>query len=296
MIHETHMYRRLVLATGMATLIVMSACSVEHPASGRSAEQEDTESETLEEVFEDPVEKTDEVQDMIEPETTESVSEPERSDPGTELLVTTEWLAAHAQDEGLRIVDTRKAAEYQAGHLPGAVSIPRSATFDPQKQSTVGQPAAIADLFGSRGIDESVHVVLYDEGKSTAAARVFWTLELYGHPHVSVLDGGLVKWQAEGRELTGAEPTVTPTTFIPRPTDLTATLDHVLEGIDEDATIALDTRSDDEWNDGRVPGAVHIEWTNNFTEGEIPVYKSLEELTALYEGAGITKDHRVHTY
>ncbi|MEE8469493.1 MAG: rhodanese-like domain-containing protein, partial [Planctomycetota bacterium] len=92
------------------------------------------------------------------------------------------------------------------------------------------------------------------------------------------------------------EPPVTPTTFQVRPGDLTATLDHVLAGLDETETIALDTRSDREWDSGRVPGAVHIEWTENFTEGDVPVYKSVEELTALYEGAGVTKDHRIHTY
>jgi thiosulfate/3-mercaptopyruvate sulfurtransferase len=231
---------------------------------------------------------------MTEPEAEEP--EPEVSTPSHELLVTTEWLAAHGQDTGVLIIDTREAVDYAGGHLPGAVNVARSATFDPLNSGDLGKPGTITELFGAAGIDESVHVVLYDEGRSTSAARVFWTLEQYGHATVSVLDGGLVKWQAEGRELTQDEPTITPTIFVAMPGDLTATMDHVLEGIDEDMTCALDTRSDREWESGRVPGAVHIEWTDNFTEGEVPVFKSVEELTALYEGAGLTKDHRIHSY
>ena len=81
------------------------------------------------------------------------------------------------------------------------VVVPRSVTFDADAElRVVGQPEPIAELFGHQGIDENVHVVVYDEGVSTAAARVFWTLEYYGHPRVSVLNGGFAKWQAESRE------------------------------------------------------------------------------------------------
>ena len=300
MIQKTHIFHRPVLIASLTALVVMAGCgdgesTPEASAAGQTPEP-DVVQEIAQEVAEEPAAEIAEVQDMTEPETAEPIDEPESNDPGPSLLVTTGWLAAHAQDAGIRILDTREAIDYAGGHLPGAVNIARSATFDPQSPGNLGKPGMITELFGAAGIDESVHVVLYDEGKSTSAARVFWTLEQYGHPKVSVLDGGLVKWQAEGRELTQAEPTITPTIFVSRPGDLTATLDHVLEGVDEAMTIALDTRSDREWNEGRVPGAVHIEWTDNFTEGEVPVFRSVQELTALYEGAGVTKDHRVHTY
>ena len=292
MIQKTQLFRRLSLSASIAALAVMAGCADELS----SAEVEDTDQASTPEIPEEIPEEIAEVEDMTTPEAEEPAAEPAVNVPSPGLLVTTEWLAAHGQDAGLLIVDAREAADYTGGHLPGAVNIARSATFDPRSPGNLGKPGTITELFGAAGIDESVLVVLYDEGKSTSAARIFWTLEQYGHAAVSVLDGGLVKWQAEGRELTQDAPTTTPTIFVARPGDLTATMDHVLEGIDEDMTCALDTRSDREWENGRVPGAVHLEWTNNFTEGEVPVYKSVEVLTALYEGAGVTKDHRIHSY
>ncbi len=308
MIQKTHMVRRLSLAAALATLVVLAGCADQEATAAVNAEGPAPATETAEEIAEAPpaeirkefpeeiIEEIEEAQNMTEPETAEPISEPKAGDPRPGLLVTTEWLVAHGQDAGILIVDAREAPDYAGGHLPGAVNIARSATFDPQSSGNLGKPGAITELFGSMGIDESVHVVLYDQGQSTSAARIFWTLEQYGHAGVSVLDGGIVKWQAEGRELTEEVPTVATVTFSARPGDLTATMDHVLEGLDDDMTIALDTRSDREWDSGRVPGAVHIEWTENFTEGDVPVYKSVEELTALYEGAGVTKDHRIHTY
>ena len=112
-----------------------------------------------------------------------------------ELIVETEWLAEHGADDVV-IVDARSVDDYRAGHIPGALNIPRSTTFDPDAElRVVAPPEQIAELFGRQGIDENVHVVVYDEGVSTAAARVFWTLEYYSHPWVSVLNGGFAKWQ-----------------------------------------------------------------------------------------------------
>lgn len=288
MTQMTHMFQRLVLAASTAALALLTGCADEEVTSETIPEGQAPQYKTTEEI--------EEVLDMTEPEAEVPAPQPEASDPGPGLLLTTEWLATHGRDAGILIVDARDVTDYAGGHLPGAVNIPRSATFDPRNPGNLGKPGTITELFGSMGIDESVHVVLYDEGQSVSAARVFWTLEQYGHAGVSVLDGGIVKWQAEGRELSQEVPTVTTVTFIARPGDLTATMDHMLEGLDEDMTIALDTRSDREWDGGRVPGAVHIEWTQNFTEGEVPVFKSVEELTAMYEGAGVTKDHRIHSY
>lgn len=223
-----------------------------------------------------------------------------------ELLLETDWLAEHLEDASLRIVDVRSAREYGAGHVPGAVSIPRSVTFDPKGPSgTVGRPEQIAALFGSKGIDENVRVLLYDEGRSTAAARVFWTLEYYGHPNVSVLDGGFAKWQTEERAMTREEPQVRPVTFKTKPSSSKlSTKERMLGEVGKATTGMVDARSAAEYRgeavrskrSGHVPGAVHIEWTKNYTGSEVPVFKSAAELTKLYDRAGVTRDKSVHAY
>lgn len=231
---------------------------------------------------------------------------PEIGFANPQLLVGTDWLAEHLGDINLRVVDARKADEYKAGHIPGAVSIPRSATFDPEApKGMVAPKEMIEELFGSREISNETRVVLYGIGKDKDASRIFWTLEYYGHPNVSVLNGGFTKWQAEGRELTTEEPKVTPVTFTAKAdASKLSTKEQILEDIGKTGIVMLDARSPEEYRGedirtkrgGRIPGAVNVDWRENFTAGEVPVFKSAAELTQLYEAAGVTKDKLIHAY
>jgi thiosulfate/3-mercaptopyruvate sulfurtransferase len=223
-----------------------------------------------------------------------------------ELLVETDWLAEHLDDPDLRVVDARKADEYKAGHIPGAVNIPRSATFDPEApKGMVAPKEMIEEVFGSKGISNETRVVIYGIGKDKDAARIFWTLEYYGHTNVSVLNGGFKKWQAEGREVTVEEPEIAPTTFTVSPNPaLLSTKEEILEDIGKADVVMLDTRSPAEFRGedlrakrgGHIPGAVLVDWVENFTVEDVPVFKSAAELTKLYEAAGVTKDKLVHVY
>jgi thiosulfate/3-mercaptopyruvate sulfurtransferase len=223
-----------------------------------------------------------------------------------ELLVETDWLAEHLDDPDLRVVDARKADEYKAGHIPGAVNIPRSATFDPEApKGMVAPKEMIEEVFGSKGISNETRVVIYGIGKDKDAARIFWTLEYYGHTNVSVLNGGFKKWRAEGREVTVEEPEIVPATFTARPDPAKlSTKEQILEDIGKADVVMLDTRSPAEFRGedlrakrgGHIPGAVLVDWVENFTVEDVPVFKSAAELTQLYETAGVTKDKLIHAY
>ena len=136
-------------------------------------------------------------------------------DPKT--LVSTDWLAAHLDDPGLRLLDAswhmpaagRDArAEYAGSHIPGArffdidAVAEQSAVVPPMKPS--GQ--AFAQAVAALGIGDGDQVVIYDDAATRSAARAWWSFRLMGHDRVAVLDGGLAKWRAEGRPLT-ADPT-----------------------------------------------------------------------------------------
>ena len=223
-----------------------------------------------------------------------------------ELLVETGWLSQQSSSERLRIVDARSQEDYEAGHIPGAVNIPRPTTFAPSgERSRIGPPEQIAALFGAQGINETVHVVVYDEGLSTAASRVFWTLEYYGHPQASVLNGGFTKWVAESREVATEAPGVTPVIFDAiRNEAKLSTREGILKDLGVVEAVMLDSRSPEEFSGetlhsergGHIPEAVNIEWTRNFVDGDAPVFKSAAELAAMYEQEGVTRDKRVHTY
>ena len=70
----------------------------------------------------------------------------------------------------------------------------------------------------------------------------------------------------------------------------------LLGDVEEDEAVMLDARTRGEFDRGRIPAAVHIEWVDNFTQDEAPVFRSPEELRKLYAGAGVTPNKRVHAY
>ncbi len=136
-------------------------------------------------------------------------------DPRT--LVSTDWLAAHLADPDLRIIDAsyylpdegRDArAEYEAAHIPGARFFDIDEIAD--SRSALPHMAPPPEKFVSRmramGVGDGHQVVVYDGAGLFSAARVWWTFRLMGKTDVAVLNGGLPKWLAEGREVEDLPP------------------------------------------------------------------------------------------
>lgn len=138
-----------------------------------------------------------------------------KDDPKT--LVSTDWLAAHLKDPDLRVLDAswylpdagRDAkAEYEAGHIPGARFFDIDEISD--LRSALPHMAPPPEKFISRmramGVGDGHQVVVYDGAGLFSAARVWWLFRLMGKTDIAVLDGGLPKWKAEGREIEDMPP------------------------------------------------------------------------------------------
>lgn len=140
-----------------------------------------------------------------------------QDDPKT--LVSTDWLAQHLKDPDLRVLDAswylpdmaRDArAEYAEGHIPGARFFDIDEMSD--LRSDLPHMAPPVEKFISRmrsmGVGDGHQVVVYDGAGLFSAARVWWLFRLMGKTDIAVLDGGLPKWKAEGRELEDMAPIV----------------------------------------------------------------------------------------
>ncbi|WP_297340202.1 3-mercaptopyruvate sulfurtransferase [Pseudophaeobacter sp.] len=140
-----------------------------------------------------------------------------RDDPKT--LVSTEWLAAHLKDPDLRVLDgswylpqeERDAkAEYDAGHIPNARFFDIDDISD--HRSELPHMVPPVEKFMSRlrsmGVGDGHQVVVYDGAGLKSAARVWWLFRLMGQSNIAVLDGGLPKWLAEGRETEDLPPVI----------------------------------------------------------------------------------------
>ena len=136
------------------------------------------------------------------------------TDTSVPTLVETEWLATKLDDPSVRIVDAtwllpnagRKGIDdYNAGHIPGAVFWDIDAIADPDSSLPHMMPdeATFERHMKALGVSNDQHVVVYDNVSMMTAPRVWWTLRAFGHARVSLLNGGQVKWQAEGRSPDG---------------------------------------------------------------------------------------------
>ncbi len=243
----------------------------------------------------------------IDQPTDQPIDQPidQREYANPDLLVSTEWLAEHLDDPALRIVDCDFPGSYEKAHIPGAVPVEDN-YYKSGDRIHVQDAAEFERTMSDLGISDETTVVAYDSDRSHFSPRLFWALNLYGHSRVRLLDGGFAKWFEEGRPLERAARQYPAGDFTAKATGATNALrDDILAEIGNSETVFWDVRADDEYsgeNDrgtargGRIPGAVHLEWSNLVTGGDVPVFKPGDELRALLEGVGVTPDKNVVAY
>ncbi len=222
-----------------------------------------------------------------------------------ELLVTTEWLAAHRDDHAIRIVDTRKGDGYEAAHIPGAVRYPATITPYLKENGRVPGAARFAALMSALGVGDEHLVVAYDDGNNLFAARLWWALNYYGHREVRLLDGGWDLWMAEGRPVASQPPERVSASFTPRIDDSSiAEWETVQAAITNPGWSILDVRSENEWTGadpmgtkrgGHIPGAVHLEWRETIDPAS-KRFKAAPALRRIFTRLGLSPDKEVITY
>jgi thiosulfate/3-mercaptopyruvate sulfurtransferase len=217
-----------------------------------------------------------------------------------ELLLDPDALMSRLRDPNLRLVDVRPQAAYDAGHLPGAVRLDEALLrSDKDKETYLPSPEEIAAVVKSLGIGPKTHVVVYD-ADYRSAARLWYVLSVHGVGRVSLLAGGIRRWTAEKRPLsTESSGAAMGNVRVKRPGGgLFCPTTKALAP--RRSVVLLDTRSPEEFtgaerSKGHVPGAVHVDWRDNLTEGGLE-FKSQSELRVMYTAKGVTPDKEIVTY
>ncbi len=151
---------------------------------------------------------------------------------GEASLVDPRWLSERANSPDLRVVDVRWYLDparqgreaYRAGHIPGAVfmdldrdlSSPRSGSDPSRGRHPWPSEEQVSRVLGALGIGPGIEVVAYDDMSGAVASRLWYLLRAHGHDAVAVLDGGIARWQAEGRPVETAAPPLAPCVFTGR--------------------------------------------------------------------------------
>ena len=230
-----------------------------------------------------------------------------------ETLVDTQWVADHLNDPHVRIVEADEdPLLYEIGHIENAVKLDWHVDVqDPVRRDFVSK-AAFEALMSRYGITPETTVVFYGDKNNWYAAYSFWLFRMYGHRDLRIMNGGRTKWEAEGRPYVKDAPSFAATQYAAQEPDLKlrAFRHQVEDALAAKQGALVDVRSPDEFTGkllhmikypqegaqrgGHIPSAKSIPWST--AANPDGTFKSVEELTAIYGGKGVTADKPVITY
>jgi thiosulfate/3-mercaptopyruvate sulfurtransferase len=226
-------------------------------------------------------------------------------------LVTTDWLANAIGAPDLRVVDATyfpdlpgepkrdAAAEYRAGHIPGAVFLDLANLADKANPlpAMVPSPEQFAAHVGALGIGDGDRIVFYDDAPHHTAARAWWLFRYFGVETVAILDGGLRKWRDESRALASGRESPAPRQLAatPHPGRL-RTLAAMRANLMSRAEQVLDARSESRFTGaepdprpdtaaGHIPGSRNLRYSRLIAPDG--TYKPKPELAAEFKNAEI---------
>ena len=231
-----------------------------------------------------------------------------------DVLVTTDWLAAHLDDPSIRIIESDEdVLLFDTGHIPGAQKIDWHADLnDPLIRDYVAREH-FQELLRAKGIDESTTVIFYGDKNNWWAAYAFWVFRLFGFNNAKLLDGGRAKWEAEGRPMTSDVRRFPPTAYVAperHDDEIRAFMDEVRSHVAQRGKL-IDVRSPDEFTGkklhmpdypqegalrgGHIPGAKNVPWARAANpDGS---FKSATELRDIYEREqGLRREDDVIAY
>jgi len=234
-----------------------------------------------------------------------------------EALVSTEWLAAHLDDPKVSIIDgsytlpgvSPTAQEHYARrHIPGAVFFDIDAVSDHANPlpHMLPSPEEFARRVGRMGVGDGQKVVIYDIAGLGTAPRVWWMMRIFGHADVSILDGGLPKWLAEGRAVTDAVPQPPERHVTPRfDKRLVRSKAELLANLASKRELVVDARAAGRFagtaaeprpglRSGHIPGSVNLP-SDQFSDPKARTVLPAETIEQRLKAAGLGPDRPVVT-
>jgi thiosulfate/3-mercaptopyruvate sulfurtransferase len=231
-----------------------------------------------------------------------------------EAVVSTTWLARHLDDPAIRVLESDEdVLLYDMGHIPGAQKLDWHADLNDQLVRDYVGREQFQQLLRSRGIDEHTTVIFYGDKNNWWATYAFWVFQLFGFENAKLLDGGRMRWEAEGRPMTTDVPHFPATEYVAperHDTDIRAFLGDVRRHLERRGAL-VDVRSPDEYTGrklhmpeypqegamrgGHIPTARSVPWSR--AANADGTFRSADELRAIYESeAGLSPTDDVVAY
>jgi thiosulfate/3-mercaptopyruvate sulfurtransferase len=231
-----------------------------------------------------------------------------------EVLVDTQWVMDHLNDKEVRIaeVDYDPTANYNLGHVPGAVLFDWKKDINDQVTRNIFSKQTCEDLLQKAGVNNNTILVLYGDFNNWFAAFAFWAVKYYGFKDLRLMNGGRKKWLEEDRPISKDIPQYQRGSFKAMEPDksIRVYLNEVKEALDKENIAMVDVRSPKEFTGeilappeyptehaqrgGHIPGASNIPWSQAVKDDG--TFKSVEELKQIYQPKGIIPDKEIIAY
>lgn len=212
-------------------------------------------------------------------------------------LISVEALSPLLAQDSIRLIDFRKTS-LPGSYIPGAVALEHRAFMenrDGRKRMLVDQ-TKFEEAMSQAGISPEDHLVIYDEGHSLWAARLWWSLKAYGHQNVQILDGGLAAWKAAGNATKFSASTLPASHYRAQPLnpEWVANFSEIPVTSADTQTLLLDARGTKDTDRGIILDAQIIEWSE--TKNSDNTFKSIAELQQLFKAKGFNEEQKIIVY
>lgn len=223
------------------------------------------------------------------------------------LVVEPAQLAEQLGAQRLLIVDLCKPEIYASQHIPGAVHLDYAqlVTARPPVMGLLPDDARLGEVFSALGLTPDMHVVAYDDEGGAKACRLLWTLDVVGHAHSSLLNGGLRAWLAGRHPVSSAPARPTASGYqVTRSGRALADKEYILAHLQDAEVKLLDARTPGEYHGtdkraqrgGHIPGAVNMDWTEALDMQNSGRLKPDAVLRARLDALGVTPDKEIIVY
>ncbi len=228
------------------------------------------------------------------------ISQAQQEKPHPEMVVSTQWLADHASDPKLVVLQVGSPEEFREAHVPGARLLPPQKFVIPQgtELPPVDQLKA---AFEGVGISDDSRVVIYTANWGPMATRLIFTLSYVGFDNAALLDGGIERWTQEKRPVSTDAPADGPkgSLTVQAHPEIVAKIDDVKQATGGTGNVLLvDARPLRRYRQGHLSGAAPVFWENNLVDAQAlaQVLRPADDLRRMYVKAGAKPGTKLVSY
>lgn len=213
-------------------------------------------------------------------------------------VITAPELAQLVGTDTISILDARDPADYDEGHVPGAVNLHPS-TLEAEETLEQGEtianqlraPADVTAYLRAAGVDNDKPVCVYDDGGGYLAARLWWILDYLGHPRPRMLDGGLYSWTAEVDIISTLSSPIRRGGFVPSPApERRMEFADIITAIASSEVVLCNALPRETFLEETIPGSSSFPFTETFAHDNYPLLRTRHELADEFRSRGVTRE------